>query len=319
MLSTAFARIPQEILNIHINFPQLWIVTLEPVSATYRGRLAPSPTGYLHIGHAKTFWVAYQRAKAANGILVFRMEDLDTYRSREQYAAAAIDDLRWLGMDWQEGPDLGGPFGPYRQSERRAFYLRAWQTLLERGAIYPCRCSRKDLERIASAPHESTVAPTDDEPMYPGICRPGTCRPSSDESDAIQTLASDPAGMNWRFRVPDDEEIAFIDEHCGAQRFVAGRDFGDFLVWRRDNVPAYQLACVVDDAAMQITEVVRGADLLKSTARQILLNRALGYVSPKWFHCDLVTDEQGQRLAKRHDALALQKLREMGSRPEEIL
>jgi glutamyl-tRNA synthetase len=242
------------------------------------------------------------------------MEDLDTYRSREQYAAAAIEDLRWLGMDWQEGPDVGGPFGPYRQSERREFYLRAWQALLKNGAIYPCRCSRKDLERIASAPHEPVAALADDEPLYPG-----TCRPTRAQSHTVATLSADPAGMNWRFRVPDGEEIEFFDEHLGAQRFVAGRDFGDFLVWRRDNVPAYQLACGVDDVAMQITEVVRGADLLKSTARQILLNRALGYESPRWFHCDLVTDEQGQRLAKRHDALALQKLREMGRRPEEIL
>jgi glutamyl-tRNA synthetase len=132
-------------------------------------------------------------------------------------------------------------------------------------------------------------------------------------------LPQTPVGFNWRFRVPDGETVEFFDEHRGRQRFVAGVDFGDFLVWRRDNVPAYQLACVVDDAAMRITEVVRGADLLKSTARQILLNRALGYSSPKWFHCDLVTDESGQRLAKRHDALALCTLRERGVKPNDIL
>lgn len=276
----------------------------------YRGRLAPSPTGYLHVGHAKTFWIAYRRACEAEGTLVFRMEDLDTYRSREQYAQAAIDDLRWLGMEWKEGPDIGGPYSPYLQSQRRDLYLKAWKTLLERGAIYPCYCSRKDLERLASAPHESGAAPLDDEPIYPGSCRKNLLN---------QPILDSPEGLNWRFRVPDGETVEFFDEHCGKQSFVAGVDFGDFLVWRRDNVPAYQLACVVDDEAMKITEVVRGADLLKSTARQILLNRALEFSSPKWFHCDLVTDDAGERLAKRHDALALRTLRERGLSPRDIL
>ncbi len=240
------------------------------------------------------------------------MEDLDIYRSREQFATAAIEDLRWLGMEWQEGPDVGGPLGPYCQSERRELYLEAWKALLKAGAIYPCRCSRKDLERIASAPHETVGAtPMDDEPLYPGTCRPGNL--------GGPAIPDGPEGVNWRFRVSDGEVVEFVDEHCGPQRFIAGQDFGDFLVWRRDNVPAYQLACVVDDASMQITEVVRGSDLLKSTARQILLNRALGFHSPKWFHCDLVTDDQGERLAKRHDALSLRALREMGRSPEEIL
>ena len=125
--------------------------------------------------------------------------------------------------------------------------------------------------------------------------------------------------MNWRFLVPDDEVVAFDDGHFGRQRFIAGRDFGDFLVWRRDDVPSYQLACVVDDAAMRITEVVRGADLLKSTARQILLYRALGLEIPEWYHCPLVTDAQGERLAKRHDALSIRRLREEGKSPEEVV
>lgn len=280
------------------------------MSSAYRGRLAPSPTGYLHLGHATTFWKAYQRARNAGGTLIFRMEDLDIYRSREQYASAAIEDLRWLGIEWQEGPDIGGPHAPYLQSRRRDWYLHAWKRLLEQGAIYPCYCSRKDLERIASAPHEGGGSPLDDEPVYPGTCRKNSLQ---------RELPESPEGLNWRFRVPDGEIVEFDDEHCGRQSFAAGKDFGDFLVWRRDNVPAYQLACVIDDAAMQITEVVRGADLLKSTARQILLNRALGLSSPQWFHCDLLTDEAGQRLAKRHDALSLRTLRERGLAPRDIL
>jgi glutamyl-tRNA synthetase len=291
-------------------------------AAQYRGRLAPSPTGYLHIGHALTFYAAWQRARNARGTLVMRMEDLDAERSRALYADAAYEDLRWLGVDWQEGPDVGGPFAPYEQSRRGDFYRVAWRRLFAGGFIYPCRCSRKDLASALSAPHEG-ADPADDEPVYPGTCRPETCRPPAPLHAAASqvSLASEdlPGSMNWRFRVPDGEAIDFIDGNLGPQRFVAGTDFGDFLVWRRDGEPSYQLACVVDDAAMQITEVVRGADLLKSTARQILLNRAMGYADPTWFHCRLVTDSSGKRLAKRHDALSIRALRERGMTPEEIL
>ena len=216
-----------------------------------------------------------------------------------------VEDLRWLGISWQEGPDLGGPFGPYRQSQRRQFYLDAWCKLRDAGAIYPCTCSRKDLGLAASAPNEG-----DDEPLYPG-----TCREKGSDSRSYQA----PAGVNWRFRVPDGEHIAFNDGHLGPQSYMVGRDFGDFVVWRRDDVPAYQLAVVVDDAAMQITEVVRGADLLKSTARQLLLLRALGLGTPSYFHCDLVRDEHGVRLAKRHDSLSLRALRGRGLTPGQVL
>ena len=300
----------------------------------YRGRLAPSPTGYLHVGHARTFWTASQRARAAGGTLVMRMEDLDPDRCRAIYADAALEDLRWLGIRWQEGPDVGGPFAPYVQSERRDLYLTVWRTLLQRGCLFPCRCSRKDLAAALSAPHESSL-PTrlqsagklstaseldllDDEPVYPGTCRhlhghaPQPHRPDASEAET-------PGGFNWRFRVPDGEAVEFVDGNLGPQRFVAGVDFGDFVVWRRDGVPSYQLACVADDAAMRITEVVRGADLLKSTARQILLYRALGLDAPLWYHCRLVVDRKGQRLAKRHDALSLRSLRQQGLIPIEVL
>ena len=214
------------------------------------------------------------------------------------------EDLRWLGISWSEGPDCGGEYAPYSQSLRREFYLTAWKKLRDTGAIYPCTCSRKDLAASASAPND-----LEDEPVYPGTCR--------SRNDALSF--EKPAGVNWRFRVPDGEEISFDDQHLGPQLYLSGRDFGDFVVWRRDDVPAYQLAVVVDDHAMKISEVVRGADLLKSTARQLLIYRALGLQAPKFYHCDLVRDERGQRLAKRHDALSIRKLRESGRSPESIL
>jgi glutamyl-tRNA synthetase len=233
--------------------------------------------------------------------LVLRNEDLDPQRSKPEYLKAFIEDLRWFGIEWQEGPDIGGPCGPYSQSERRQFYRQAWTKLYELGRIYPCVCSRKDLAEAAQAPHE-----TNDEPLYSGRCR------------ERKLEATDPAGVNWRFRVPDRRAIRFDDLAQGQQQYAAGVDFGDFLIWRRDDVPAYQLAAVVDDHAMQITEVVRGCDLLKSTTRQLLLYEALGIAAPAYYHCDLVCDDGGVRLAKRHDALSLRHLRQAGRKPEEL-
>ena len=269
----------------------------------YRGRLAPSPTGLLHLGHARTFWIAAQRASGHNGTLILRNEDLDPQRSKPEFVSAMIEDLCWLGIRWSEGPDCGGPYAPYSQSERRAHYLAAWRKLRDLGAIYPCTCSRKDLAQAATAPNDS-----DDEPIYPGRCRSRT--------DAASF--SEPAGVNWRFRVPENEKIGFNDLHLGSQMFTAGRDFGDFVIWRRDDVPAYQLAVVVDDIAMKITEVVRGADLLKSTARQLLLYRTLGCSPPDFYHCDLLLDDSGVRLAKRHDVLSIRRLRQNGYTPAEV-
>ncbi|HKD85543.1 MAG TPA: tRNA glutamyl-Q(34) synthetase GluQRS [Terriglobales bacterium] len=271
----------------------------------YRGRLAPSPTGLLHVGHACTFWTAYQRAIANHGSLIFRNEDLDPQRSKAEFASAMMEDLRWLGTCWQEGPEEGGPFAPYVQSQRRDVYLAAWQKLRDGGFIYPCTCSRKDLAHAAAAPND-----VDDEPIYPGRCREKVGEAGSHKT---------PQGVNWRFLVPDGETISFDDLRQGRQNYVAGGDFGDFVIWRRDDVPAYQLAVVADDGAMQITEIVRGADLLKSTARQLLLIRALQLPVPSYFHCDLVRDRNGERLAKRHDALSLRALREQGHTPQGVL
>ena len=267
----------------------------------YRGRIAPSPTGYLHLGHARTFWTACQRALSHHGTLVFRNEDLDPQRSRPEFASAILEDLRWLGIEWQEGPDVGGPFAPYAQSERRDFYRTAWRSLLEGGWIYPCSCSRRDLSSVPQAPNDEGEA------IYPGTCR-----------HRMGERAAAPSGVNWRFRVPDGESVDFSDLLQGSREYTAGSDFGDFLVWRRDDVPAYQLAVVVDDHAMQITEVVRGVDLLVSTARQLLLMRALAIEPPAWAHCDLVRDQNGRRLAKRHDSLSLRALRESGLSPREV-
>ncbi len=278
------------------------------MSSAYRGRLAPSPTGLLHIGHARTFWIAAQRAIERRGTLVLRNEDLDPQRSRPEYARAMVEDLRWLGIVWSEGPDCGGDYGPYTQSERRDHYLEAWRRLRDGGFIYPCTCSRKDLRQAASAPND-----LDDEPIYPGRCR--------GRNDAASF--SEPAGVNWRFRVPtgndDSKAVTFTDLNLGEQRYLPGKDFGDFLVWRRDDVPAYQLAVVVDDAAMRISEVVRGEDLLKSTARQILLQRALGLTTPEYFHCELVRDASGIRLAKRSNAVSIRHLRESGASAKALL
>jgi glutamyl-tRNA synthetase len=292
----------------------------DPSRTNYRGRLAPSPTGFLHLGHARTFWTAQQRAQAHGGILVLRNEDLDRDRCRAEFASAMLEDLRWFGLRWQEGPDCGGPFGPYSQSERRAFYVRAFERLRAAGLIYPCRCSRRDVERALQAPHQG-----EEEPVYPGTCRghaeliemAATWRPAPEAGLGVNRSVAAPR-FSWRFRVPDGEPMAFVDGAAGAQLFVAGKDFGDFVVWRPDDVPAYQLAVTVDDAAMRITEVVRGRDLLLSTARQLLLYRALGWAAPDFYHCPLLTDEQGGRLAKRHDALSLRALRAGGATPEAL-
>jgi glutamyl-tRNA synthetase len=275
-----------------------------PPGGGYRGRLAPSPTGLLHIGHARTFAIAARRTQENAGVLVLRNEDLDPQRCRAHFLDAMFEDLRWLSIQWTEGPDCGGPYAPYSQSERRSHYLAAWRKLRDEGWIYPCTCSRRDLALAANAPNE-----VDDEPIYPGRCR--------ERTDARDFAA--PAGLNWRFRVPDGEAVSFLDIRLGPQTFLAGRDFGDFVVWRRDDVPAYQLAVTVDDAQMEITEVVRGADLLKSTARQILLFQALRRSPPAYHHCDLVPDESGQRMAKRNDSACIRHLRESGWAPDEVL
>jgi glutamyl/glutaminyl-tRNA synthetase len=274
----------------------------------YRGRLAPSPTGLLHLGHARTFWIASERARRAGGALVLRNDDLDATRYRMDFAQAMLEDLRWLGLSWDEGPDVGGPHAPYSQSERLPLYREALSRLHAAGLIYPCARSRRDVIEAAGAPHEGG---DDDEPLYPAAFRP--------EAGAALPPLGDTISVNWRLRVPDGEAMEFVDGRLGPQRAVAGRDFGDFPVWRKDDCPSYQLACAVDDAGMGMTEVVRGEDLVRSTFRQLLIHRALGRAAPAFYHCPLMRDDAGERLAKRHDALSLRALRERGVTPESIL
>jgi glutamyl-tRNA synthetase len=279
-----------------------------PTPRVYRGRLAPTPTGLLHLGHAATFCLAAQRARDARGALVMRIENLDTQRCKPQFAAAALDDLRWLGLRWDEGPDCGGAFGPYTQSQRRQHYLDLWRRLRDRSLIYPSEHSRRDVEQAATAPH-------DDEPLFPTAWRPA---PQIYRCEIPCATPVALFGINWRFRVPDGERISFRDERLGEQTFTAGVDFGDFAIWRRDDAPAYELAVVADDHALQISEVVRGEDLLTSTARQLLLYRAAGWAPPKWFHAPLLRDADGKRLAKRDNARSIQSLREQGLAPAQV-
>ncbi len=249
-------------------------------TAPYIGRIAPTPTGGLHQGHARTFRAAWQRAREAGGLVRLRIEDLDPERCKPEHISRVLDDLRFLGLDWDGEPVY--------QSQRRSLYLDTWKRLKAADLIYPCTRSRRELRDMVQAPHEDEELA---EPIYPTAWRP----PPGSGNAYLS-----PAGVNWRFRVPDGERITYTDARHGTLTYTAGVDFGDFGVWRRDNVPAYELAVVTDDIAMGITEVVRGEDLLISTARQILLYRALGARPPAWCHEPLVRDSQGRRLAKRH-------------------
>jgi len=266
-----------------------------------RGRLAPTPTGFLHVGHAYTFGIAAMRAA---GELVFRVDDLDYTRCKDEYIAAAIDDLQWLGLTWAEGPDCGGESGPYFQSQRTESYLQAWQELAAKKIIYPSPHSRRDVEDATLAPH----APVGAEPLFPVNLRPDDW-----------TIPATPGCTPWRFRVPDGRAIEFIDQNVGLVKRIAGVDFGDFVVWRRDNLAAYELAVVVDDHHMEIGEVVRGKDLLTSTARQLLLYEALGWEPPQFFHTNLIVGPDSKRLAKRTNGLMIRELRRKGFSPETVL
>lgn len=246
---------------------------------------------------------AFERAQTAGGKLVLRIEDLYYEHCQRAFADGIMEDLRWLGVHWDEGPDCGGPCGPYLQSLRQDRYLAAWNALMAKGLVYPSPHTRGDVARAMTAPHGDGV-----EAVFPESLRPASV-PAVSEAGAV----------NWRFRVDYGRTVRFDDAFAGPQAFVAGRDFGDFVVWCRNGWPSYELAVVVDDVAMGITEVVRGEDLLLSTARQLLLYEALGAVSPTFCHCPLVCDEKGVRLAKRNDALSLRELRARGASPSDVM
>jgi len=272
-----------------------------------RGRFAPSPTGELHLGNARTALLAWLWAKRAGGGFTLRIEDLDRPRERPGMAERQIAELAWFGIDWDEGPDArtgvdAGPRGPYRQSQRTRLYEDAVRALGDE--VYECFCSRAEIAAAASAPHG------DEGPRYPGTCANLS---SSERSERRRTRV--PA---LRFRVPPGA-VRFEDEIQGTQQFDVQAETGDFVLRRADGIHAYQLAVVVDDAAMGISQVLRGADLLSSTARQILLYRALGLAVPRWAHAPLLVSSTGERLAKRDRALSLDGLRGRNVDPRHIV
>ena len=362
----------------------------------YVGRIAPTPSGLLHVGHASTFSIAMKRfhdatvavpvadsppSSSCGGKLILRIEDIDTLRCRDKaYVAAIPDDLLWLGVRCTHGygiaeeerrpiqitpllellltpqergllysdqgvsMEMGLGLGSYKQSERTPLYIRAWALLLERGAIYPCSYSRRQIDAtLSSKSSQADSAATSDttniEPVFPPELRPAYMQsaysPDSDKDfDAHRpahhfdtpnetinpNVALTKDSVAWRFRVPDNETISFVDSNIGLTAFTSGKDFGDFIIWTRDGYPAYELAVVVDDSLMAITEVVRGADLLLSTARQLLLYRALGVSPPSFYHCPLVLDPKtGKKFSKRERSLSLKELRKSGASPDDYI
>lgn len=267
------------------------------------GRFAPSPSGRIHLGNILCSLLAWLSAKQKGGRIVLRIEDLDTARCPRRYARQMEDDLRWLGLDWDEGPLVGGPNGPYEQSQRTALYAEALGRLEEMGLVYPCFCTRAELH-AASAPHRE-----DGQVIYAGACRNLT---AAEIAERAKTRS--PA---LRLRVPE-REITFADGHMGQYRENLAQDCGDFLLRRSDGMFAYQLAVVVDDAAMGVTEVVRGEDLLDSTPRQLWLYHLLGLTPPRFYHLPLLLASDGRRLSKRNADAGLDELRGR-VRPEEIL
>ncbi|MBW5448079.1 tRNA glutamyl-Q(34) synthetase GluQRS [Cohnella sp. CFH 77786] len=270
-----------------------------------RGRFAPTPSGLLHLGNAGTALLAWLQVRSRGGEIVLRMEDLDQPRCKPEWAARTLDDMRWLGLDWDEGPDAGGPCGPYEQSKRGDRYAEALDKLERAGLLYRCYCSRADLLSVGNAPHGL---------QSEGPAYPGTCRKLSEGERMAREAEKTPS---LRFAMPD-RPVAFLDGMAGPMAYPAGAG-GDFVVKRADGIVGYQLAVVVDDAAMGITDVLRGWDLLDSTPRQLLLAEALGEPAPRYAHAPLVLGPDGKRLAKRHGDIAVSALRESGVKPEAIV
>ena len=268
------------------------------------GRLAPSPTGAQHVGNARTYLLAWLSIRSCGGRLLLRIEDLDSPRVKVGADAQAIEDLSWLGLDWDEGPDCPGALGPYVQSERVSLYEEALRRLQSRELVYPCDCTRNDILSAASAPHAG-----EDGVVYPGTCRRRIVKDADNLKDKP---------FAWRFRMP--QRVATIDDgFMGKHERSLDRDLGDFVVYRSDGTPAYQLAVVVDDHAMGVTEVLRGADLLPSAFRQQVLFEALELSPPRYIHVPLVVGEDGRRLAKRHGDTRLSTLRKEGVPPERLV
>jgi glutamyl-tRNA synthetase len=278
----------------------------EPLSEHIRGRYAPSPTGDLHLGNLRTALLAWLFARCPGGQFIMRIEDLDLPRVRPAATQRMLDDLRWLGLDWDEGPDLGGPYTPYVQSQRQEIYALYLRHLVDADLVYPCYCTRAEIARVASAPHGPE-----------GPCYPGTCRHLTEQQRRQHQAHNRRPSL--RFRVDDQRIVTFTDLLAGPMEQQVQQAVGDFIVCRSDGIFAYQFAVVVDDALMHINQVVRGADLLPSTARQILLYETLGFPVPTFAHVPLVLDEQGKRLSKREQSAGLEPLRAAGATPEQVV
>lgn len=260
-----------------------------------RGRFAPSPSGRMHLGNLYSAFLAWLSVRASGGTLILRIEDLDPDRCKPEYARQLAEDLRWIGLDWDEGYEKGGSDGPYEQSAREDLYADAFRLLEERGLVYPCYCTR--AERLAaSAPHRA-----DGQTVYDGKCR----RLTEMERRSFADMGRRPA---WRLRVVD-REIGFTDSCCGVFSENLLCDCGDFIIRRSDDVYAYQLAVVVDDGAMRITQAVRGRDLLDSTPRQLYLYHLLGLTPPEFYHIPLLLAPDGRRLSKRERDMDMGALR----------
>jgi glutamyl-tRNA synthetase len=264
-----------------------------------RGRLAPSPTGVLHLGNARSFLLAWLELRSVGGQIVLRIEDLDGPRIRSGAEEAILEDFAWLGLDWDEGP--------FRQRDRIGEYRAVLETWHRAGLVYPCVCTRRDIEAAASAPHAG-----EEGPVYPGTCR-------GLYPDAASARRASGQAVAWRFHAPPGTVVSIHDQIAGQKRFRVDQELGDFVVWKKDDEAAYQLAVVVDDARLGINQVLRGDDLLPSAARQELLYQAMGAAVPAWLHVPLVVGTDGRRLAKRHGDTSLRHLRNEGYTAREVL
>jgi glutamyl-tRNA synthetase len=277
------------------------------------GRLAPSPTGALHIGNARSFLLAWLSVRQQSGALILRIEDIDSPRVKPWAQSQTLEDLRWLGLDWDYGPDVGGPHAPYIQTGRAAKYHAVLERLIADRVVYRCYCSRSEVAEAASAPHETANLL----PPLEGAIYPGTCRQRQDVEGGAGALASQ-SGYAWRWRFAAGVS-QWNDALLGKQSANPASQLGDFVIGKSDLTPAYQLAVVVDDYDMGVTEVVRGCDLVPSTYRQLAIQQHFGWPSPRYVHLPLITGQDGRRLAKRHGDSRLSHYRQRGVAPQRIV